>query len=153
MEQRKGKGGGGGWISLVIFLALAVGSRVAPPLAGWLSQVTGIPVSPAAVVIGAIVLAVAASGLSSALRSIGRLSSGGDTRLPSSPSRPPQVGAPQRPFTPPPTSRGPAAAQTKIPATPQFDPIIDPRVLTLGIVGLLLFGVVFLVILAVSGGI
>jgi hypothetical protein len=63
------------------------------------------------------------------------------------------MSAPPRPSAPPLTRRDPGIGPAKLPGSPQFDPIIDPRILTIGIVGLVLFGGAFLVILALSGGI
>jgi hypothetical protein len=56
------------------------------------------------------------------------------------------MSAPPRPSSPPPTGRG------NLPGSPQFDPIINPRILTFGIVGLVLLGGAFLAILAIAGG-
>jgi hypothetical protein len=144
--ERKGKRGGNNWIGVAIFLVIMFGSPLSSFLVGVIRQSTGVVVSPSLVLGGVVILAVVVSLAGSALRGVGRLNSGGDTRLPSSTVPPPQMSAPPRPFSPPPTGRG------KLPGSPQFDPIIDPRILTLGIVGLILLGGAFLAILAIAGG-
>ena len=59
--------------------------------------------------------------------------------------------------TPPPSGTGSATpvrlppAEQRLPTPPRFEPIIDPRILTFGIVGLLIFGAIFLAILFLAG--
>lgn len=45
MQQNR-RGGGSGWFGWVIFLFLIFGTRFLPPVANWLSQVTGLSITP-----------------------------------------------------------------------------------------------------------
>ncbi|MFV9507889.1 MAG: hypothetical protein AB4911_25350 [Oscillochloridaceae bacterium umkhey_bin13] len=196
MSQNRGNG----WISLVIFFLLVFGSRVLPPVANWLSQVTGLAITAGHLIIGLVVLSVVISIATPFLRGLGNLGGGGggggDTRLPtgsngdsSSPYRPNGSGMPSSPSQPypdssspssttstsrssspytvptsssspytPPPSRSPTATtirpptgEQRIPGPPRFEPIIDPRILMVGIVGVAALIVVFGVAIAIIG--
>ncbi|MEI7772502.1 MAG: hypothetical protein WCI67_21110 [Chloroflexales bacterium] len=153
MEPKRKRGGGNNWIGLVIFLVIAFGSPVANFITGLIFQITGQPVSSNLLAIGMvalIVLAVAVSVISSVLRSAGGGNTGSETTLPTSAS--PQASAPPRP-SPPPIMGGVGQQPTQFPGSPRFEPVINPRILAIGAIGLILFGGVFLAILALSGGI
>jgi hypothetical protein len=144
------KGGKNNWIGIIIFLVIMFGSPLSSFLAGVIRQSTGVTVSPSLLLGGFVILAVLASFIGSALRGLGRINSSSETKLPTVPISPPQMSAPPRPPVAPPAIRSPGAPQMK---QPQFEPIIDPRILVVGIVGLILFGGAFVAILAIAGGI
>ncbi|MBX0330453.1 hypothetical protein K2Z83_22605 [Oscillochloris sp. ZM17-4] len=147
------KRGGNNWIGIVIFLAIVIGPNLASFLSGAIFQATGMRVGSDLIMGGIIIFAVVASLLTSALRGAGRMNSGSETKLPTTPSAPQQMGAPPRPSSLPPATGGSGTAQMKQPGTPQFEPIINPRVLSFGVAGLVIFGVIFLGILALFGAI
>jgi hypothetical protein len=156
-----GQRGRGGWIGWLIFVLVVFGSRLLPPLAQWLSQVTGLPISPPLLIAAIAILAVIASAGSSAMRQLGKARGANDTRLPTTTTAsPPQPTTLSRPSAPPrpvklPTStnlqppRLPSGEQ-RLPSPPRYDPIIDPRVLAFGIIGLVLLGGFFFVALLLS---
>jgi hypothetical protein len=144
MDQKRR--GGNGWVSLAIFLVFIFGSRIIPPLAAWLTQATGIAINPMVLIVGVIVLAVAVSLLRSVSSGIGRINSGSETRLPTQAAAPPRSSTGQG--GPPPAPFG-----GQQPSAPRFEPVIDPRILLVGIGGLVVFGGIFLAILAATGGI
>lgn len=161
MQQNR-RSGGTGWLGWVIFIVLIFGSRFLPPLANWLSQQTGIPISPGALVATIIGLSVALTIVSSVIGEINRNRPQGDTRLPTGQppaGRAPVVPPPQPPPQPPTTLRTPSlprpsrlpSGEQRLPPPPRFEPIIDPRVLTFGIIGLVVFGGFFLAVLLLSG--
>jgi hypothetical protein len=162
--QQRGRGGNG-WIGWVIFFLLIFGSRLLPPIAGWLTQLTGFTITPPMLIVGLIALSVVGSLAGSVGRQISRARASGETRLPTPLAPPasqaPPAARPAPPRTPgslPPTlsvdklppPRLPSGEQ-KLPSPPRFEPIIDPRVLTFGILGLLGLGAIFLVLLAIGG--
>jgi len=159
--QNKRKRGGINWSSLVgwlIFLLVIAGA----PLYNVLRQVLGTTALPANLIPILIGGLVALSVLVSAVRALGNTNrSGSDTRLPTSmspPMRTPNTamppfggaGAPQRPalptappraFTMPPMSR-----QAYQPTAPRFEPVLNPTILALGVIGLLILGAAALIL-------
>lgn len=163
MEQNR-QSGGSGWIGWVLFFVLIFGSRFAPPVANWLSQTTGLPITPNGLMGTVAVLYIASLVLGPVigmfLRNLGGGS--GDTANPSLPSSTPMPGqASQAPFpsSPPPSSslpkqppvRLPPPTSAKTPGAPRWEPIIDPRILVVGIIGVVLFGGFFLLALLFTG--
>lgn len=168
MVQRKR---GNNWIGWLIFIVLVFGSRLMPPLAAWLSQVTGLAITPPMLIAAVVGLGVLASVLGAVGRGLGQARSSSETRLPTTTALPPTLsGAPQRPSAPPrpitPSSPPPAAprmpstnlpparlpsGEQRLPGPPRFEPIIDPRILGFGILGLFVFGGFFLVALLLAG--
>lgn len=191
MSQNRGSG----WISLVIFFLLIFGSRFLPPVANWLSQVTGLAITSGHLIIGLVILSIVISIATPFLRGLGNLGGGGETSLPtgssdaSSPYRPnggTMPGSPSQPYpgsssppypssssrsspyasptssslptmTPPPT-RSPTATtirpptgEQRLPGPPRFEPIIDPRILTFGLIGLAGLGVFVGVVIYLIG--
>ncbi|MEI7645985.1 MAG: hypothetical protein WCJ55_17080 [Chloroflexales bacterium] len=137
MEPKRKRSGGNNWVGMVIFLVLAFGSPLARIISSLIFQSIGVTVSSNVLAIGLvtlIVLAVAVAAIGSALRGTGRINTGSATQLPPGPTTPPQIGVP-----------------TQFPGSPRFEPVINPRILTIGIVGLIIFGGVFLAILAIFG--
>lgn len=169
MQQNRRSGNG--WIGWLIFIVLVFGSRFLPPVAAWLTQVTGLPISTPVLIAVIVGLGVVGSIVGSVLQEVSRNRGANETRLPTGlpPSTPPQTIAPPRPTsTPPrPTSAPPRptgarptggaqqarvqSGEQRLPGPPRFEPIIDPRVLTFGIIGLVIFGGFFLVALLLSG--
>lgn len=163
--MQQNRRGGNGWVGWLIFVVLVFGSRFLPPVANWLAQVTGLPITTP-ILIGAIVgLGVVVSIVGSVLQDVNRNRGANDTRLPTGmpPTTPPRTTSPPRPSAGPPRSpsqpprpgrptqlRQPSGEQ-RLPGPPRFEPIIDPRVLTFGIIGLVIFGGFFFVALLLSG--
>lgn len=155
MEQRRR---GSGWIGWLMFFLFILGPSILPPLARWLSRQTGLQIGATELFIALIVLMVVISVGSSIVGALRRSSEGrskpslpgaddtlstpsgrGDVfRLP--PSAPEEVfRAPPPPPEPP---RLPASS-ANLPSAPRFEPVIDPRILTIGIIGLVFLGVLF----------
>lgn len=162
--------GRSGWIGWLIFVFFVFGGRFLPPLANWLSQITGLTITPPMLIVAVIVLAVVGSLLGSVARQAGRLRGSNDTRLPLPPTLPPPTsmssprpGQTTRTASPPSPIRLPTASSDrlpqsrlptgdpKLPSPPRFEPIIDPRVLTFGVLGMLVFGLFLLVLFAIAG--
>lgn len=163
--MQQNRRGGNGWVGWLIFIVLVFGSRFLPPVANWLAQTTGLPITTP-ILIGAVVgLGVLLSIAGSVVQEINRNRGANETRLPSGlpPSPPPPTlapprptGAPPRPITTPsrssrPTQMRSPTGEQRLPGPPRFEPIIDPRVLTFGIIGLVIFGGFFFVVLLLSG--
>lgn len=164
--QSNRRSSGGGWIGWVIFFVLIFGSRFLPPVANWLSQVTGIAISPQimiAVIIGGGVLI---SVMSSLIQTVNKGRESNDSRLPTTMlPPPPSSSSPSAPMQLPPSTRMPPPMSTdqalrrlgmskqELPPPPGFEPIINPRILTFGIVGLLVLGGFFFLALLAAGSI
>jgi hypothetical protein len=151
---------GGGWIGWLIFFLLIFGFRFLPPVANWLTQVTGITITVPMLIIAFAVLAVVASIGSSLARAAGRAGNGGQPGMPPSLPVPPQPSAPPKPAsspwppTPPSTSLPRArlpSGQEQLPKPPRFEPIIDPRIFVAGIAGLVVLGALTLLVLVLAG--
>lgn len=153
-----GSNRGNGLIGILFFLLIVVGPNISGPIANGLSQATGMNIDRSAVMIGLVVLAVVASALNSVVRRSMR--TGGPatprppTPTPTAPPRLPTGPAPRMP--PPPTSARmpPPSLPTSgspLPGPPRFEPIVNPRVLLFGILGVIVFGGFFLIVLFVSG--
>lgn len=160
--QNKRKRGGINWSSLVgwlIFLLVIAGAPLYNMLRQVVGSTTSLPTNLIPILIGGL---VALSVIASAVRALGNTNrAGSDTRLPTSMSppmrtpnttpntaMPPFGGAPQRPaqpmaspraFTMPPTSR--TADQ---PAAPRFEPVLNPIIVVLAVLGLIILGAVAL---------
>jgi hypothetical protein len=162
-----GQSGRGGWIGWLIFIFVVFGSRFLPPLANWLSQVTGLNITVPMLIGAVVILAVVGSIGSSLARQVSKARGSGDMRLPTSLSPPqagpsPRPGTPPRPVAPPrplqlppsssnmPRARLPSGEQ-RLPGAPRYEPIIDPRILAFGIVGLLVLGGFFFLALLLAG--
>jgi hypothetical protein len=145
-----------GWL---LFLLLIFGSRLAPPVANWLSQVTGFNVSPAGLIGAAIGLYIVGSILVTLGRGAARLGRSNETPTPSIPPASPTSPGGQnayslpKPSDPPRQISRPAQPSVKLPTSttqhpgaPQMEPIIDPRIVLIGVAGLLFIGGVFAVV-------
>jgi hypothetical protein len=155
----------GGWIGWVIFFVLIFGSRFLPPVANWLSQVTGIAISPQimlAVIIGGGVLL---SVMGSLIQTVNQGRQSNDSRLPTTLSPPSAPSSPSAPMQLPTSTRMPPPMSTDqalkrlgmskqdLPPPPGFEPIINPRILTFSIIGLIVLGAFFFLALLVVGSI
>jgi hypothetical protein len=152
---------GSGWLGWLIFLFLIFGTRFLPPVANWLSQVTGLSITPPLLIAAVVGLGVVVSVVSSIVQTVNQSRSANDTRLPTGiPSSPPP------PMNPPPSTRLPppnmssgssvrrsGMGQQQLPDPPRFEPIINPRILAFGVVGLLALGMIFFIALMVLGAI
>ncbi|WP_322496263.1 hypothetical protein [Chloroflexus sp.] len=152
MEQRRR---GSGWIGWLVFLLFILGPSILPPLARWLTQQTGVPIGTTELFIALIVLMVVISVIFGALRQSSE--GGGRPSMPeendpfSIPSAQGEVfrlpsANPDEVFRmPPPPPEPPRmpASSTNLPGAPRFEPIIDPRILTIGIIGVVFIGLVF----------
>lgn len=164
--MQQNKRGGNNWVGFVVFFVLVFGSQIFPPLARWLTQVSGVPISQTMIYGAVVVLGLILPAVVSAISSVRMPGNGGDTRLPTQLGRPIQLDQPPMPaerlpdwarpnkptkLDPPPTvGQLPNRTQQKLPTgqlprlgKPQFEPIINPRVLTIGLVGLICFGLIF----------
>ncbi len=144
MEERRR---GSGWFGWVIFLLFVLAPSFLPPLARWLSFQTGIPIGTTELFIAIIVLIIVFSIGSSIVGALRRTAESRDSlpiprsddtfRMP--PSSPEEVF--RVPPPPPEPPRMPTSA-TQLPGAPRFEPIIDPRILLFGILGLIVIGFV-----------
>lgn len=158
--MQRGERGGGGWIGWLIFFLLIFGFRFLPPIANWLTQVTGITITVPMLIIAFTVLAVAVSIGSSLVRAAGRSGTSGRSGLPASLPMPSQPSAPPKPASPPwppttPSANLPRArlpsGQEQLPKPPRFEPIIDPRIFAAGLAGLVILGALTLFFLVLAG--
>lgn len=158
-----GNNRGNGLIGILFFLLIVVGPSISGPIANALSQATGMNIDRSAVMIGLVVLAVLASVVNSLVRRSTRSSGPGAPRMPTPgtptaprmpPSLPPPGPTPRIP-TPPTSARMPPpnlpTGSSPLPGPPRFEPIVNPRVLLFGVLGVIVFGGFFLVLLFVSG--
>jgi hypothetical protein len=161
VQEKKKRGSNiGSLVGPLIFILIFL----ARPLIGLFRNITGGTLSLPAnltdlipIAVGAIVVITIAV---SAVRALGRTRRG-DERLPTDMSTPrtpntsmPPFSGPQAPRLPntlPARPTKPARlGQASTPATPRFEPILNPRVVIFGIVGLVLLGVLALVVLGLS---
>lgn len=146
-EKRRKRTNWGSAIGWVIFvLALAGG-----PILGTLRNMLGGSITLPNNLLPMIILGlVGLSVIGSAVAAIGRATRGrGDTRLPTSvaPSQPARLPQPTRQPTALPPPSGLPAGDARLPQTPRFEPIINPRVLVFGIVGALALGLLGVLLL------
>ncbi len=152
MEERRR---GSGWVGWLVFMLFVLAPSILPPLARWLSQQIGRPIGTAELLIAIIVLIVVisiGSSLFGALRRFGEARDSLSVPKPDDLSRIPTL-TPEDVFrVPPPPPEPPRVplSKTQLPGAPRFEPIIDPRILLIGILGLILmlftFGVLFLLL-------
>src|SRR5215211_5645456 len=154
-EKRKPKFNWGSALGWLIFILVIGGTQLLPPIWRALSGGGAPPSYLLSYLIGGL---VALSIVVSVARSIIQASARrGDTRLPTgAPTRtnapmPPfggpgaSTGMPTAPRLPPPAglprqARLGASNEARLPSKPRFEPIVNPVVLTVGLVGLVLLG-------------
>lgn len=160
--MQQNRRGGSSWIGWLIFVFLIFGSRFLPPIANWLSQVTGLPITTPILIAVVVVLGVVASIVSSVIQGSNSPRGPTQSRLPTGQDPlPPPRPMPPSPIPGPPTTLGtggmPGArlptGEQRLPGPPRFEPIIDPRVLTFGIIGLVIVGGLFFLALLLTGAI
>ncbi len=168
MEDNRRRGGSG-WLGWVFFFLLIFGSRFAPPVANWLSQQTGFNITSSGIM-GALALLYIGSLILGPILGMVLRNVGGGTDAPTipqqnnSPSQSPfpQSGGPSAPRMPPPstpqmppptTPRLPPVTSAKTPGAPRWEPIIEPRILIFGIIGVVFLGGVLLLALIFAGSI
>lgn len=168
MEENRRRGGSG-WLGWVFFFLLIFGSRLAPPVANWLSQVTGLNITPSGVM-GTLALLYIGSLIIGPILGAVLRNAGGESDAPtipqqnSSPSQAPfpSAGTPSGPRMSPPSTpqlprqapaKLPPITSAKVPGAPRWEPIIDPRILIFGIIGVIVLGGFLLVALLFAGSI
>ncbi len=154
-EKRKGKINWGSALGWLIFILVIAGGPLFNLLRRALSGVVALPSNVVPYLIaGLVALSIVVSVARSIMQASARR---GDTRLPT--GTPPRNNAPMPPFGGPSASTGmpapprlpPAAAppgqvrlgarnEAHLPAKPRFEPIINPGVLIVGLVGIALLG-------------
>lgn len=171
--MQRSRRSGSSWIGWLIFVFLVFGVRFLPPVAAWLSQVTGLTITVPMLIIAVVVLSVVVSIVSALAGSMNQ-SGSDEPGMPSSPPQapssprsrslpkaptPPTASAPPRASSPWPTTTPGSglprarlpSGQQQLPGPPRFEPIIDPRILGIGIVGLVLLGGLALLLFFMSG--
>jgi hypothetical protein len=126
-----------GWL---IFILVVAGGPLLNLLRSALSGVVNLPANLLPMLIGGL---VALSILVSVVRSLGGSRRGqGDSRLPTGNVPMPPFGGPAPPRMPPstivPQSGSSAGRDQRLPSAPRFEPVINPRLIALGVVGVLL---------------
>lgn len=132
--------------SSVIGWVIFIGIIAAGPLSSLFRSIfgAGLPPQTLPILIGALIVL---SIVVSAFRALSRRSRS-DTRLPTSPIPPRSMSLPP---PAPRTSTLPTSGQgSAMPSPPRFDPVINPGILLVGIVGLLLIGGVVLLVFGSS---
>ena len=154
----------GSLIGWLIFILIIAGGPLARLIGRAVGGSVSLPANWLPILIGTLVVL---SIVVSAVRALGTtVRSRGDVRLPTDASAPPRApsapmppfggpaGLPQQPPAPPATPRSftlpPDRAAPRLPPAPRFEPVINPRILLLGILGLILLGGAALVVLVGS---
>ncbi len=180
-QKKPKRNASGNWIGIVIFILVIAGPQIANVISNLISSISGgaVSLSPNTLIplliLGAVLLS-ALIGVGRALRSAGDTRAGPAPSRGSNMPRPPMSspgssapGAGQRPaaplpprnFSPPSSSSLPKSLQQnqqssdlrpgQLPGPPRFEPIVDPRVLSFGLAGLLVFGVIFGLLFVFAG--
>ncbi len=152
-RQKKRQNSGSSWIGIVIFLLVAFGSPIISFLSQLISQLSnGAVTLPTGILLPLLIFGlVILSAVISAVRAIGGMARRNETQLPTSPMPPPPSSS-NRPLSPPAPPRAvplpgrdtPTWIDTsandigQLPHSPQFEPIINPKVLGFGILGVVL---------------
>ena len=126
-----------GWL---IFILVILGSRLPSLLNSISGGAITLPPNLLPILIGGL---VALSVLVSVVRSVGRSRPRqSDTRLPTGTAPLPPFAGPAGPALPPsaslPRPYTPAGGGQRLPSAPRFEPVINPKILAFGIVGVLL---------------
>jgi hypothetical protein len=141
--QENNKKRGASWSSAIgwlIFILVVAGGPLLNLLRTALGGTINLPANLLPMLIGGL---VALSILVSIVRSLGgSRRSQGDTRLPTGSAPMPPFGGPAAPRMPPstavPQSTSIASRDQRLPSAPRFEPVINPKILALGVVGVLL---------------
>jgi hypothetical protein len=144
MQQNNKKRGNNSWSSAIgwlIFILVVAGAPLLNLLRGALGGVVNLPANLLPILIGGL---VALSVLVSVVRSLGSSRRNqGDTRLPTGNAPMPPFGGPAAPRMPPttitpPQAYNPAGREQRLPGAPRFEPVLNPKIVAIGIVGVLL---------------
>jgi hypothetical protein len=141
--QQNNKKRGANWSSAIgwlIFILVIAGGPLLNLLRSALGGAVNLPPNLLPILIGGL---VALSVLVSVLRSVGgSRARQSDTRLPTGSMPPPPLTGPAGPALPPsastPRPYTPSGGDTRLPSPPRFEPVINPKILAVGIVGVLL---------------
>src|SRR6185436_14031716 len=139
--QENNKKRGVSWSSAIgwlIFILVVAGGPLLNLLRSALGGVVNLPANLLPTLIGGL---VALSILVSVVRSLaGSRRSQGDTRLPTGNAPLPPFAGPAAPRMPPSTRlpQSPAGREQRLPSATRFEPVINPKLVALGIVGVLL---------------
>jgi hypothetical protein len=141
MQENKKRGTS--WSSVIgwlIFILVVAGGPLLNLLRGALGGVINLPNNLLPILIGGLVVL---SILVSAVRSMaGSRRNQSDTRLPTGNAPMPPFAGPAAPRMPPSTTvpqpYSPAGRDQRLPSAPRFEPVINPKIVALGIVGMLL---------------
>jgi len=141
--QENNKKRGTNWSSAIgwlIFILVIAGGPLLNLLRGALGGVVNLPSYLLPLLIGGL---VALSILVSVVRSLGGSRRGrSDTRLPTTSAPMPPFGGPAVPRMPPsasmPRPYPPPGGDQRLPSATRFEPVINPKILAFGIVGVLL---------------
>jgi hypothetical protein len=141
MQENKKRGAS--WSSAIgwlIFILVVAGGPLLNLLRASLGGVINLPNNLLPILIGGLVVL---SILVSAVRSMaGSRRNQSDTRLPTGNAPMPPFAGPAAPRMPPSTTvpqpYSPAGRDQRLPSAPRFEPVINPKIVALGIVGVLL---------------
>jgi hypothetical protein len=139
--QENNKKRGVSWSSAIgwlIFILVVAGGPLLNLLRSALGGVVNLPANLLPMLIGGL---VALSILASVVRSLaGSRRSQSDTRLPTGNAPIPPFAGPAAPRMPPSTRlpQSPAGRDRRLPSATRFEPVINPKLVVLGIVGVLL---------------
>ncbi|MEP7189309.1 MAG: hypothetical protein ABI901_08985 [Roseiflexaceae bacterium] len=139
--QENNKKRGASWSSVIgwlIFILVIAGGPLLNLLRNALGGTVNLPSNLLPILIGSLVVL---SMLVSAVRSMaGSRRNQSDTRLPTGNAPMPPFAGPAAPRMPPSTimPQFPVGRDQRLPSAPRFEPVINPRIVALGIVGVLL---------------
>ncbi len=151
--QQKRRSDVGSWLSWLIFLLLIFGSRFLPPVASWLTQTTGLPITTPMLIGALVMLSIAVSLISSVARR-GEQPREPLERPPTLPTSLPDLPTASSPFPPPAveaTGKLRDLGPQSVPQPPRFEPIISPRMLIVGIIGLGFIGLFLFLAMLIVG--
>ena len=141
MQEKKKRGVS--WSSAIgwlIFILVVAGTPLLNMLRSALAGIVNLPANLMPMLIGGL---VALSILVSVVRSLGgSRRSQSDTQLPTTTAPMPPFAGPAAPRMPPstvmPQAYSPTGREQRLPSAPRFEPVINPKILAIGIVGGLL---------------
>jgi len=141
MQEKKKRGVS--WSSAIgwlIFILVVAGTPLLNMLRSALAGIVNLPANLMPMLIGGL---VALSILVSVIRSLGgSRRSQSDTQLPTTTAPMPPFAGPSAPYVPPSTSvpqpYSPPVRDQRLPSPPRFEPVLNPKIVGIGIVGVLL---------------
>ena len=133
MQEKKKRGVS--WSSAIgwlIFILVVAGTPLLNMLRSALAGIVNLPANLMPMLIGGL---VALSILVSVIRSLGgSRRSQSDTQLPTTTAPMPPFAGPSAPYVPPSTT----VRDQRLPSPPRFEPVLNPKIVGIGIVGVLL---------------